>query len=314
MGGLADLVNEFLAQGFSENTRRGYENDIRSFLDFRFRREHNHLPLEEAAQTYCNQICSTVSPATFNRTLAALRGFFYYAVERKTIAENPFKNVKMFKIAPHPQRISGAEFEPLIKSIDKSNFWGCRDYVIHILFYAFGLKPHELVALDVFTLRQDRSRESKEFLARSGLTDHVIFYLKGRPIPVEKRFAEEYNKYVTSLLTSGAAPSNPLIRNRFLERMCDRQVRRIVRNYAERYLFRQIAPRTLRNSYLANLKEKGVTPDSLCQAEKSADEQTHRTHLPESGSSSRRVPLLRYKYLPEYYRNLADKYKVHFSR
>lgn len=96
-----------------------------------------------------------ISPATRNRKMCSVRGFFKYLSNKAGILENnPMQNLESASI-PHklPKYLSLDECNELLENVDGKN--SKRDYAALVLFLNCGLRLSELVSIDIVDVQGD---------------------------------------------------------------------------------------------------------------------------------------------------------------
>lgn len=192
---LADVPPEaeWFANLRSAQTRRAYENDVRSFMGFvgitapsEFRsvtRAHvlawrNELELQRLA------------PATLRRKLAALSSLFEYLCERNSVAGNPVRGVKRPPVETYEGKtpaIGDHQARRLLEAPDPSTLKGVRDRAILSMFLFHGLRREEVAKLRV-----------RDLVERRGVR-HVQVHGKGgklRYVPLHPQTAERLAAYL----------------------------------------------------------------------------------------------------------------------
>ena len=155
-----DLVDSFLASLSSDQTKRAYGTDLRSF----FQSEEVEQPLVSAvdAQTVQSEIRTMyrnqASLATQRRRLAALRSFFDWLVQQEVVNSNPARHPDVKTIdteknsAPAPT-LSTDDLESLVAAADEDPTTGPRDVAIILTIVYAALRRSEVAYLEVDDVR-----------------------------------------------------------------------------------------------------------------------------------------------------------------
>lgn len=138
-------------KGLSRNTVYSYKRDIHSFLGWL--RNHN-IFLTNTKINHAEDFIKSLSqkdqtPASINRKISSLKGFFNYLIGQNIIRANPFVDV-----IPHskgqsiPKSMSEEEVKDLLETPDKNTFIGKRDKAMLELLYATGMRISELINIE----------------------------------------------------------------------------------------------------------------------------------------------------------------------
>lgn len=145
------------ADGLSEKTLESYEIYLSRFSDYlnvhgiKDIREMDEIVILGFTQTFVRY-----SPSTIHNTLCSLRTFFHYLFQNEFVC----KNFAYF--VPHdgyrqrtkvPCAYSKEEVEKLLKSIDRGNPKGKRDYAIILIAARLGLRAQDICNLSFGNLK-----------------------------------------------------------------------------------------------------------------------------------------------------------------
>lgn len=147
-------------RGLAPRTVTAYVEDAHRLLADRFRgqtlclqqlraRDIDHFILREARR---------VSRSSVNRTLAALRCFLRYALQRKAIKTNlaaGLPKVARWRFSHLPNSLGPEQVERLLGSCDDSTAAGQRDHAILLLLARLGLRVAEVGSLRLEDLNWD---------------------------------------------------------------------------------------------------------------------------------------------------------------
>ena len=190
----------------SDRTVQAYGKDIRSWFQF-LEQENISLgnPDRDAARLYISSLTlRQLSPATINRTLSSLKGFYAYMEKRGQIKGNPFVGVRSQKKPMNlPVYLTNREVETLIGAIDESRFEGVRDRVLFELLYSTGCRVSELCSLNAdavargnrILIRGKGGRQRYVFIGKSA-REALETYLPRRLQTLKEKGREEYNALI----------------------------------------------------------------------------------------------------------------------
>lgn len=135
----------------SEHTLTAYRNDLKRLNDFLTERSLSLLDTTHAdARRFTGRLLQKkYAPATVNRTLAAIRGFYRYAYRTGLCSVNPFDRIEgTSRRRRLPEVLSRREVMEIL-SVPPTDFLSLRNSVMFHLFYATGCRLSELLAVDI---------------------------------------------------------------------------------------------------------------------------------------------------------------------
>ena len=152
---LRELTDEFLlylsaVRGLSENTVKGYGNDLSQLHDFLTPELDIKSVTRENLMLCIGQLSKQKkSAATVNRFIAAVRTLFAYAAKMKYIEKNPSLELKTVKLPKRvPNFMTSSEVNELCNEPVKDELlWASRDHAIFLMLYSSGCRASELVGL-----------------------------------------------------------------------------------------------------------------------------------------------------------------------
>ena len=152
---LCELTDEFLlyisaVRGLSENTVKGYGNDLSQLLVFLTPDLDIKSVTRENLMLCIGQLSKQKkSAATVNRFIAAVRTLFTYATKMKYIEKNPSLEMKTVKLPKRvPNFMTNSEVNELCNEPVKDELlWASRDHAIFLMLYSSGCRASELVGL-----------------------------------------------------------------------------------------------------------------------------------------------------------------------
>ena len=218
------------------------EREIESFADLDRRRVRAYL----AWLQQIGYVRSSVS-----RKLSALRTLFRW-LNRMGIAEHdPLPPRGAFKLDSRlPRFLSQDEAEKLVTSPDSTSDKRIRDKALLELVYAAGLRVNEVFSLNLDSINLD-TRELR--VTGKGSKDRVALIGESARDAIKV-----YLKEVRSAVGS-VASEDALFLNRYGNRLSERSIQKIVREYATRAgLGSQVHTHTLRHSFATHMLEGGA--------------------------------------------------------
>ncbi|MBW2064582.1 MAG: tyrosine recombinase XerC [Deltaproteobacteria bacterium] len=250
--------------GYSAHTVRGYQIDLKQFLDFIIHRRKDAGLYDgppcigcidlEIIRAYLGSLFGRYRRKTIGRKISSIRSFLRFLETRGQIALNPAEEIRAPKEEKYvPSYLSVDEMFRLIDAPDRQNPLGMRDVAILEVLYSCGIRVSELAALDV---------TSVDFEQR-------LVRVKGkgnreRIVPIGHRAVKAIREYLDE--------SRPLRRRAGLEqakgplflnyrggRITPRSVDRIVKRYERECGLRSpITPHSLRHTFATHLLDGGA--------------------------------------------------------
>ncbi|MBT3177940.1 MAG: tyrosine-type recombinase/integrase [Desulfobacula sp.] len=150
-------IDKKRADGLSEKTLKSYEIYLRRFSDYLNSRGIKDIrDMDEVVISGFTQTFVRYSPSIIHNTLCSLRTFFHYLFQNGFISKN------FAYIVPHdgyrqrtkvPSAYSKEEVEKLLKSIDRGNPKGKRNYAIILIAARLGLRAQDICNLSFDNLK-----------------------------------------------------------------------------------------------------------------------------------------------------------------
>lgn len=144
----------------SEATIRSYRRDMAAWTAFLSERgmKDADAGVPEARSFMARMSARHIAPATVNRRLSALKGYYEWRRRREPEIRNPFAELRGVKKGRRlPGCLTHEELEAFIDSAGK-DFAGLRDRVLFELLYSTGCRVGELCALNIEDVRHRRVR------------------------------------------------------------------------------------------------------------------------------------------------------------
>jgi integrase/recombinase XerC len=265
-----NLIDEFIeslsvVKGYSENTCRGYRNDLEGFLQYLAR---NRLKGSQRSQKidqieidgvdsisirgYLGWLHAGKKKTTIARKLSAVRSFFKYLVKHGVIADNPAESILTPKQDKSiPQYLPVDEMFRLLDSIQTGNILDLRNRAIFETLYSCGIRVSELVGLNVFDV--DFKGSVIRVLGKGS---------KERIIPIGQKALAAIRTYRAGLQAEcgiAADLKGPLFLNKNKSRLSARSVARILVKLVNTCgLMKPVSPHTLRHTFATHMLDAGA--------------------------------------------------------
>ncbi len=152
---LHELTDEFLlylgaVRGLSENTVKGYGNDLALLQEFLTPELDVKSITRENLMLCIGQLSKQrKAAATVNRFIAAVRTLFAYAKKLGYIEKNPSLEMKTVKLPKRvPNFMTTSEVNELCNEPVKDELlWASRDHALFLMLYSSGCRASEIVGL-----------------------------------------------------------------------------------------------------------------------------------------------------------------------
>ncbi len=242
----------------SANTLSSYLRDLRQFAEYLDMTGQGAL--QEAQQDTISAYVAYLgtrgkSASTITRSLASLKSFYGWLMERGEIASNPARGVAAAKAERHyPEILTAREVELFLDQPQCVDAKGFRDHAMLELLYATGIRVSELIELNV-----DDLNLSAGFLRCTGRGRERIIPL----YPAAVRALGDYLRGVRPRLIADE-DETALFVNMNGERMSRQGFWKIVKHYQEAAgITKDITPHMLRHSFAVHLLENGADLRSI---------------------------------------------------
>ncbi len=178
-----DIAEEFFVyigsvKGFSENTVKAVQNDIRIFCEF----VGKDRPMQEITTEEIRNCQGTLSDqkkakTTINRFLSSVRNLFLYARKRKYIPLDVAGEIHNIRVPQHcPAFLTASEIDALCHEPDVKNLlWASRDKAIFEMLFSSGCRVSEIAGL---TIKAFDSKFEKAMIRGKGAKDRVVYFEK----------------------------------------------------------------------------------------------------------------------------------------
>ena len=260
-----NLINDFIEalateKGFSENTSRGYRNDLEQFLNYlaENRRSRGRDPVDIdwvdnlTIRGFLGYLHKRNKKATIARKLSALRSFFNYLVKRGVTEDNPAASILTPKQEKTlPSYLAVDEMFRLLDSIHSGRILDLRNRAIFETLYSCGIRVSELVGLN--TLNVDYRQDLIRVLGKGG---------KERIVPIGKKALaaiKTYRQLLNQKCGISEKINGPLFLNKNKGRLSARSVARILdKLVAACGLLTPVSPHTLRHTFATHMLDAGA--------------------------------------------------------
>jgi integrase/recombinase XerC/integrase/recombinase XerD len=246
----------------SAATVKAYSIDIDSFLDW--------LPAAELSadslsyrdiRAWLTELAKRkLAPASINRALAALRGFYAFGVERKALSANPFAGIQGLK-APKalPAVLFEEEMDRLLdgETEEAGPFIAARNKALFELLYSTGCRVGELAALTTSVWKAGRRRIK---ITGKGGKDRFVFAGDAAYAAVEAYLPLRKARIAETRGAAGAEnPTDALFINFRGGRLTVRGIFYILtRSLREKGIQKPAGPHTIRHSFATHILDRGA--------------------------------------------------------
>jgi len=257
----SDIMYEFdrfleVERNLSPSTRSAYRYDLQKFKEFLIRAEGTEPSVRRVTIQHIKDYLGYLQQqrhyksTTLSRTIASLRVFFEYCVQRGYLEQSPASYIHNPKMPRKlPIYLIESELRQLLSAPDPSDTWGVRDYAILVTLAFTGMRRQELVGLDLASV--DLIRQTAKVIGKGS---------KERLIPLNHIVMQAINSWLE--VRPATARSEALFVNRMGGRLTGRSVYDIVRKYVRRagIAKRKISPHKLRHTFatLLHLSEVDI--------------------------------------------------------
>lgn len=243
----------------SEATIRSYRRDMAAWTAFLSERgmKDADAGVPEARSFMARMSARHIAPATVNRRLSALKGYYEWRRRREPEIRNPFAELRGVKKGRRlPGCLTHEELEAFIDAAG-SDFAGLRDRVLFELLYSTGCRVGELCALNIEDVRHRRVR-----VKGKGSRERLVF--------IGDKAAEALADYLPSRMqrSSGAGRETPgktpdeeraLIIDLRGRRLTPRGVYYLIRRFAViTGCAKAVSPHSFRHSFATHLLDEGA--------------------------------------------------------
>jgi integrase/recombinase XerC len=235
----------------SDATIRSYRRDLAAWSAFlaEFEMSEENAGQSEARSFMARMSTRHMAPATVNRRLSALKGYYEWRRRRLPGTDNPFIGSRTVKKGRRlPGYLTHEEIETFL-DYTGDGFAGLRDRTLFELLYSTGCRVGEICSLNVSDVvrRQVRVRGK-------GDRERMVF--------IGARAAEVLDEYLPNRLEQSAEDSDSrraLILDLRGERLTTRGVYYLIRRYAALTgMAKKVTPHTFRHSFATHVMDEGA--------------------------------------------------------
>ena len=239
----------------SVNTKSSYLRDLRMYETYFSGKDLRKIKQNDVSDYLKWMTGKGKSPATVTRTLASLKSFYAFLLEKGEVRTNPAKGVAGTKVErKYPEILTGKEVELFLEQPQCVDAKGYRDHAMLELLYATGIRVTELISLCV---------------GDANLTGGFIRVQNGdkeRIIPLYQTAVRALSDYVKNIRPQLLADPDEeaLFVNMNGEPMSRQGFWKIVKHYQETAKIKKdITPHMLRHSFAVHLLENGADIRSI---------------------------------------------------
>jgi len=235
----------------SDATIRSYRRDIEAWGEFLKMQGKSEDEAGQAdARSFMAHMSSHhMSPATVNRSLSALKGYYEWRRHHLPDLTNPFMSSRTIKRGRKlPSFLTYEEIDQFIERAE-DGFSGHRDRILFELLYSTGCRVSEICSLNIADIASTQLR-----VRGKGDRERIVF--------VGARALEALEAYLPLRLTH--VSDNPdsrqaLILNLRGERLSTRGVYYLIRRYAALgNVGKKVSPHTFRHSFATHILNEGA--------------------------------------------------------
>lgn len=266
----ASLINDFIEslaveKGYSENTCRGYRNDLEGFVDYLSQPQNTGKARKPAIRQidfdrldaiairgYLGWLHKTNKKSTIARKLSAVRTFFKFLLKRRIIDDNPAETILTPKQEKNiPEYLPVDEMFRLLDSIQTGSLLDLRNRAIFETLYSCGIRVSEVVGLNVLDI--DFIESTIRVLGKGR---------KERIVPIgHKALAaiRSYRQAVREQWGIATDRNGPVFLNKNKSRLTARSVGRILDSLAKSCgLLKPVSPHTMRHTFATHMLDAGA--------------------------------------------------------
>ena len=249
------LTEEKRAQA---NTVNSYVRDLNQFKTWLMSTGTTDLRRvrKENVDAYMQYMSSKgKSPATITRSVASIRSFYQYMLQRGAVRQNPAKAVAAVKVErKYPEILTGREVELFLEQPKCVDDKGFRDHAMLEMLYATGIRVSELISLNVEDVNL-----AAGFIRCVGRGKERIIPLYAAAV----KALRDYLEFIRPRIIADKE-EHALFVNMNGERMSRQGFWKIIKYYQEKAeIKKDITPHTLRHSFAVHLLENGADLRSI---------------------------------------------------
>jgi len=275
---LKNLKREFLSylknvRGFSENTIKSYQNDLKIFVKYCssfFQQKKINIKLidNKVIKSFiAKEKEKGFKDNSINRKIASIKSFFNYLYNFEIVKDHPAKYIRSLKVEKklpffiREDHITELMNKPLNMNLKDSRYRkdnktkkyitnkleGYRDQAILELFYSTGLRLSELLGINICDI--DQEKQSVKVLGKGN---------KERIVMIGKVALNSINSYLSKQGKSLSSNfDGPLFVNNKGNRLSKRTLQRRIKRYLDETT-NDGSVHTLRHTFATHLMERGA--------------------------------------------------------
>jgi len=255
---ITHYLNELEAAGKDEKTIAAYRTVLNHFIEW-LGETNGNADIDNITQVDVKDFkhyLMTVKqrkPATTNKALVVLKGFFDWAVEQELVSVNPAKRIKLVekqKLAP--KWLERKEQNALLRAVEqeKNPFKQARDRAIVQIMMQAGLRVEEVVNLEVDDI--SINCKSGKVVVRQGKRD------KFREVPLNKDAREALKNYLAHRNKHKYSSSKYLFVSERNLQMTTRAIQHLIEKYGSMAKIEKLTAHMLRHTFCHNLILSGA--------------------------------------------------------
>ena len=187
-------------------------------------------------------------PATVNKAIVTIKGFFEWATENDYIKVNPTRKIKLVeKQQAAPKWLERSEQFRLLRAVEqeKNEFKQARDRAIILMMLGAGLRVEEVTNLELTDIAVNC--RSGSVAVRQGKRD------KYREIPLNKDVREAVKEYLAQRANHKKSESGYLFVSERSDKMTTRALQHLIKEYGYKAKIDGLTCHQLRHSFCHNL-------------------------------------------------------------
>ena len=255
MNGFAKEFENYLINDkkSSSSTVESYRRDINKFISYLDTANIKDISKvnSDTIKRYTQHMLSIgQSEASVSRTIASLRCYFKFLVNKKLISLSPMTDIAQIHTSKKlPEILTNKEVITLLNQPSGTDFKSCRDKAMLELLYATGIKVSELISLQL----SDINLNVGILHLRSAKSERII--------PIYPEAVKSISRYINNVRICIVTDEDNdyLFTNMNGQVMTRQGFWKIVKQYALlAKIKKDITPHTLRHSFAAHLLENGA--------------------------------------------------------
>lgn len=249
---------------FSEATITSYKNDLTIFESWLLELNLNVFEVSTSdVRIFIAELADKkFAPASINRMLSTLRGFYSYAVKKNITKTNPARTVRNMKM---PQKLPVFMFPAQAKKFcalpaNKHILWAARDEALFSALYSTGCRVSELAGLD---MNDFNASFSSAIVFGKGKKERKVFFADFAQAALHAYFTERnalLKKCESGKQIDAAGNFRDAV---FLNRLGQPLTPRGIRYIIDRYVqispeLKRLSPHAFRHSFASTLITRGA--------------------------------------------------------